>query len=126
MGWEMHITRTEHAWDGESNSILAEEWVQYVNNDPELSFSPINGPYHVIWRGDEINWLDWHTGNISAKSPAQGLYCKMLDIAAALNAKVLDDEGNLYLSSDDLLNPSWAKKEVLPSFLQKIMTYFRK
>ncbi|WPU23265.1 hypothetical protein RI049_00410 [Cedecea neteri] len=126
MGWEMHITRAEQAWDGESAPILAEEWIQYVNNDPELSFSPVNGQYHVIWLGDEINWLDWHAGNISTKSPAQGLYCKMLDIAASFNAKVLDDDDRIYLSPDDLLNPSWANKEVPPSFLQKIMTYFRK
>ncbi|SQA98866.1 Uncharacterised protein [Cedecea neteri] len=38
MGWEMHITRAEHVWDGESHPIFAEEWIQCVNNDPELSF----------------------------------------------------------------------------------------
>ncbi|AIR59902.1 hypothetical protein RJE46_00540 [Cedecea neteri] len=126
MGWEMHITRAEHVWDGESHPIFPEEWIQHVNNDSELSFDPKNGQYHVLWRGNEINWLDWDTGNISTTSPGQELYCKMLDIAAALNAKVLDDDGRVYLLPDDLFNPSWAKKEVPLSFLQKIITYFRK
>ena len=99
MGVEFHITRAEFWADNEDAQITADEWLNYVNNDYELSRDVINGDYQALWSGPssyEAAWLDWSAGNIYTKWPDTYLYRKMLSIAKDLNAQVMDDDGTIY------------------------------
>ncbi len=49
MGVEFHITRAEFWAENEDAQITADEWLNYINNDNELSRYIINGDYHALW-----------------------------------------------------------------------------
>ncbi|WP_371128444.1 hypothetical protein [Enterobacter cloacae] len=51
MGVELHITRAEFWADNEDAQITADEWLNYINNDNELSRYIINGDYNALWSG---------------------------------------------------------------------------
>ncbi|MBC8952709.1 hypothetical protein [Xenorhabdus sp. PB62.4] len=132
MGWELHITRAECWASNEDCQISSAEWLELIAEDDELFIDEINGQFHARWTGKSIHeepWLDWYDGNIYTKHPDTALYCKMLQIAEELNAKVVDDDDRLYLLPSDLENPSWAesnKLKVKKSLLQKIINYIKK
>lgn len=48
MGVEFHITRAEFWADNDDAQITADEWLNYINNDNELSRHIINGDYHAL------------------------------------------------------------------------------
>jgi hypothetical protein len=92
MGYDFHITRRDN-WYDEGADISADEWLKYVESDPELSIDESNGKYFAIWKED---WLDWQLGEIYTKDPRRNLVEKMIQIANRLNAKVQGDEGEVY------------------------------
>ena len=99
MGVDLHITRAEHWSENEHAQISSEEWLRYVESDPELHAWTENGKHFARWSGAskyEEPWLDWFQGNVYTKWPDTALYQKMLRIAESLNAKVQDDEGTNY------------------------------
>lgn len=103
MGVEFHITRAEFWAENDDYQISADEWLDIINSDPELSLSPESGEFHAIWNGersDGEDWLEWFQGNISTKWPPTSLYRKMLQISQKLNAKVMDDNGTVYETPD--------------------------
>jgi hypothetical protein len=93
MGHYLHITRRED-WYDKGHDISADEWLSYVESDPELSIDEINGKYFADWKDD--GWLDWHRGEIYTKNPRKKLVEKMIQIANRLDAKVQGDEGEVY------------------------------
>jgi hypothetical protein len=110
MGVELHVTRAIPSYSDEETldgCISAAEWLAYVANDAELSIQSenmMNSPHFAIWAGEskyDSPWLDWYGGSISTKWPDTALYLKMLRIAAALNARVMDDEGTIYAAPGD-------------------------
>ncbi|MEN4519414.1 hypothetical protein [Pantoea agglomerans] len=104
MGVEFHITRADFWAENDDEQISSDEWLDIVNNDPELSLSTQSGEFHAIWSGegsDGEDWLDWSEGNIKTKWPPSPLYRKMLQISQKLNARVMDDDGTLYEGPDD-------------------------
>ncbi|ROR11606.1 hypothetical protein [Erwinia sp. JUb26] len=116
MGWEMYITKAETWSESADNPISSVEWLKLVEEDEELSLNPRNGEFNAIWRGESEHidpWLDWNRGCVYSKQPDVALYCKMLQIAERLNAKVLDEDDREYVLPSDLLNPSWAKSAML-------------
>lgn len=103
MGVEFHITRAEFWTENDDDQISSDEWLNIINEDPELSLFPKHGEFHAVWNGEgaeEGAWLDWSAGNIEAKWPNTALYRKMLQIAQKLQAKVMDDDGTLYETPD--------------------------
>ncbi|WP_370581424.1 hypothetical protein [Pantoea sp. PNT02] len=103
MGVEFHITRAEYWAENDEDQISSDEWLDIINNDPELSLYTKHGEYHAIWNGEgaeEGAWLDWSAGNIETKWPNTALYRKMFQISEKLKAKVMDDEGRLYETLD--------------------------
>lgn len=99
MGVEFHITRAECWIDSEKNPIDSDEWLAFVKQDLELEINGENNGFNVIWIGNSIYntpWLEWDNGRIYTKCPDTALYIKMLEIAKKLNAKVMDDDDNLY------------------------------
>jgi hypothetical protein len=104
MGVDLHITRAELWAENEDAQITSDEWLTYVESDPELQAWPENGKHFVRWSGASKHqepWLDWFQGNIYTKWPDTALYQKMLRIAQALNARVQDDEGTNYVGLND-------------------------
>jgi hypothetical protein len=98
MGYDFHITRRDD-WYDEGADISADEWLKYVESDPELSIDESNGKYFAIWKED---WLDWRRGEIYTKNPRKNLVEKMIQIANRLNAKVQGDEGEVYIESSQV------------------------
>lgn len=98
MGYDFHITR-RNDWYDEGADISADEWLKYVESDPELSIDESNGKYFAIWKED---WLDWRRGEIYTKNPRRKLVEKMIQIANQLNAKVQGDEGEVYIDSSQV------------------------
>jgi hypothetical protein len=104
MGIEFYITRADFWAENEEAQITPDEWLSLINSDSELTKDLKNGDYHALWSGasshDEA-WLDWSDGNIYTKWPDTQLYRKMLGIAERLNARVMDDNGNIYSAPSD-------------------------
>ena len=104
MGVELHISRGEFWADNKTSPITLDEWLTYVESDPELVLQATLGEGFVRWLGESAYdepWLDWFQGNISTKWPDTALYRKMLRIAKALGASVQDDDGTAYLHETD-------------------------
>ena len=86
------------------NPIAAEEWLAYIEKDPELTLSGENGPYFAKWSGESTTgeaWLDWHAGNVETKNPGEALIDKMVAIARQLGATVQGDDGEIYHSGHE-------------------------
>jgi hypothetical protein len=99
MGYDLHITRRED-WFDRGDDISADEWLNYVESDTELSIDKRNGRYFAIWKEDD--WLDWQRGEIFTKNPRKTLVEKMIQIANRLNAKVQGDDGEVYVDSSQI------------------------
>ena len=105
MGYELHITRAEFHACNEGHEITADEWLRYVQSDPELCLVPDNGEYFVQWSGKSKYpdlWLDWFHGNISTKNPDKAIVGKILQIAQALGARVQGDDGEFYEDTSEI------------------------
>ena len=101
MGYEFHITRAKFWALNTKNRISAEEWLAYVEKDPELSLSRDGGSYFAKWSGQSKRtdpWLDWNNGNIETKNPDEALIDKMVAIAREFGASVQGDDGEIYQS----------------------------
>lgn len=100
MGYGLHITRAKSWSENDGHWITAEEWLSYVEEDPELRLVGYNGDYFALWSGPSSYidpWLDWCRGNIKRKNPDDPLIDKMVEIAKKLNAKVQGDDDETYL-----------------------------
>jgi hypothetical protein len=100
MGYDLHITHAKLHSDNDGQSITAEEWLRHVEQDPELKLAGYNGDYFALWSGRSSYpdpWLDWSRGNIYSKNPDHPIIYKMVEIAKKLNAKVQDDDGEIYI-----------------------------
>ncbi|PPE74531.1 hypothetical protein C3942_07140 [Solimonas fluminis] len=100
MSVELCITRAEFGAGNDDDPSTLEEWLAQGASDTELRRLPDNGEGFVLWLGKSAHakpGLDGDQGNVSTKWPDTALYRKMLRIAAALGARVQDDEGGVYL-----------------------------
>jgi hypothetical protein len=115
MGYELHIIRREHWETLETSNISLDEWLNYVKSDKELELtngysikigSEIvfrNRPGFCEWKTDQSKkefiprpWLSYHKGSIDTKNPDPPTIRKMMQIAAAIGAKVQGDDGEFY------------------------------
>jgi hypothetical protein len=103
MGYELHITRKKLYVDEDGPEITWDEWKTYVATDPELRLAPELGKNMVAMNIKceyPDPWLDWYEGNIETKNPDEAILAKLLQIAAALKAKVQGDDGEVYRSAN--------------------------
>ena len=107
MGYELNIQRDE-----ENSLITKEEWITYLNSDPEFErieeFSASLGnddiitvptPNGGLWKTNkgEVPFVFYEKlGWISVKNPEHWMIEKMISIANNLNAEVLGEEGEKY------------------------------
>lgn len=121
MGYELHITRREHWVDEDpALNISMEEWTALVNNDPEMRLDheaaatttggetiTVHSDGLAVWTAysrDGIMgnhaWFAYHGGNICVKNPDAEIIHKMKSVATLLQAKVMGDDGELYIQED--------------------------
>lgn len=104
MGYDIHVTRAVDWRDNRGQEISAEEWLELVKADPELTLDPQSGRYSVRWKGEESltgSWFDWYDGNIYTTNPDRAVLAKALKIAAFLDAHVEGDDGKIYCKAED-------------------------
>lgn len=116
MGYEIHITRKEYWADENGTPITLEEWLAYVETDPEMrsdgyaeakspdgSVIRVDNPGIAVWtawsqhsEGGGMAWFSHFEDCVSMKNPDNEVLKKMYQMAEALNAKVQGDEGEIY------------------------------
>lgn len=116
MGYELCITRKENWFDEDGPLISLDEWLAYVEGDPEMRFDGfaeaklpdgsilrIEGEGLSVWTaysGHEVDgnmaWFDYRGDSILVKNPDEEIIGKMVRIGRALGAKVQGDEGEVY------------------------------
>ncbi len=112
MGYDVHITRASHWTDSEASPISLAEWDAYIQHDPEMRRDDIATAYVgediltcesdglAVWltyskNDPKVNlaWFDFRHDRIVVKNPDEEILGKMKRIAAALDARVIGDEG---------------------------------
>lgn len=111
MGYELHVTRAEFWAENEDHQISIDEWLALIDSDPSLILHEDAGPVSARLAGDldSGGWIDWDDGNLNAKVPHPEVFAKLLEIAAALDARIQGDDGEGYERLDDYpgrINPS--------------------
>jgi hypothetical protein len=130
MGYNLYITRQEHWAENENEDlqIKLEEWLAYVQNDKELTLNKeaysytkkdtdeiFYSPGFAEWTGNknlEGAWFDYSNGSIETKNPEQETITKMKQIAKALNAKLMGDDGETYDLDSDKIIREWEEVKV--------------
>jgi len=109
MGYEVHITRADDWTDSSRHPIPEAQWNDVVARDPTLQVSTDDyyerkTPDGGIERFHPVVWLEhpdkpafWFIdGAVDAKCPDERTVSKMMSLAASLDAKLIDDEGEVY------------------------------
>lgn len=106
MGYDLHITRKRH-WIDDGDDIGFDEFVALVKADSEFSYPGLGGIDYADWASASSgcrSWLHWdENGYIQTKNPRPELVDKMVALSKKLSARVQGDDGEIYLSSVDVL-----------------------
>jgi hypothetical protein len=106
MGYDVHLVRTTDWLDSESNPVTKEDINAALAGDPTLSWSDTdyvemaedNGSaeryFMINWQGDAVFW--WYKSEVRCKNPNEEQLLKLVDLAAALGAHVVGDDGEKY------------------------------
>ena len=106
MGYDLHVVRTEQWADADRDPILKSEVDALFASDSSLSWSTTD---YVDMREDDgticryflINWNGvptfwWYRSEITCKNPDDRHVLKLVEIADALGAHVIGDDGERY------------------------------
>jgi hypothetical protein len=99
MGYNLYITRAELHSENDGQWISAEEWLRYVEADPEMALVISGGYCSTRWTAHPSTpdaWLQWSGGNVHTKNVDDPLVDKMVRIAKSLGAKVQGEDGEVY------------------------------
>lgn len=102
VGYDLHITRRTEWSDPESGPpITREEFERVVFGDDSFRRDGGLGPdYAVLVKkpcgAADAPWLCWQNGEITAKNPSRPLIRVAAVMAAAINARVVGDDGEEY------------------------------
>jgi hypothetical protein len=120
MGYDVHITRAECWTDSEEHPISLDEWLAYVEQDPEMRHdgfaeAQIKGTGRLlrierkgiaVWmaysrhlEGGNMAWFSHRFGAITVKNPDHEMLDKMCRIARFFGARVQGDEREIYEES---------------------------
>ena len=125
LGNDVHITRKD-IWYAEGGPAISRaEWFHLISRDPSLQLArdvivenaqgekvSLQEPTLTVW----LEWphrvegraeaLFWHSdGNVSAKAPDLDTRCKMYVIAAAFQAQLQNDQGEVYGARGEVVTP---------------------
>jgi hypothetical protein len=98
MGYVIHLTRKESWSDEEGQEISLQQWIEYVATDPEIAPDPENpDPENFLVTLEGKDWpLWWDRGEVNTKSPDNWVITKLVQVAKALDARVLGDDDEIY------------------------------
>ena len=115
MGYDIHITRADDWTESRTSPITLNEWTNYITSDPEMrldNLAELNIEGSVVFYENEglavwtaysghgvdgnMAWFDYSEGRVVVKNPDEEIVGKMKQIAEALNARVIGEEGEMY------------------------------
>lgn len=107
MGYDLHITRAEEWAESQDHPITRAEVDALVHKDPELRWvseirATISGSEEtLVIYGDFIEWnrgypFRYWEGALTYKNPDEPAMLKLIQLAGALNARVVGDDGEEY------------------------------
>lgn len=131
MGYEIHITRKTEWFDEDGPEISLEDWKAYIASDPEMRLDGYaeatmeNGDVFrtehdgiAVWTAysghgvdGNMAWLYPGSCGIVAKNPDREILAKMFEIAQALGARVVGDEGEEYGTDGEMAEAAEAAEE---------------
>lgn len=106
MSYDLHIVRTEDWFDASSAPIKKEEVDALIAGDSELEWSTTdyvdmaddNGSVKrylmIAWRGQPCFW--WYRDQVECSGPNDAQKLKLAQMARALNAYAVGDDGERY------------------------------
>jgi hypothetical protein len=104
---DLHVTRRPSWWE-DGNDISLDEWLVYVEGDPELTLTGfvvaqmpdgkalrIESPGMTRWDAERgcCGWFDHNDGSITVASPEPDQVAKALSIAEYFGARVQGENG---------------------------------
>ncbi len=128
MAYDLHIIRTKDWTEAASAPITKQDVDALIAADSELSWSTshyvdmtdeadVSTRYYMImWRGEPCFW--WYRDQIQCSAPNEPQVAKLVQMAQALNAHTVGDDGEIYpleqtaspstlLSSKTVRKPWW-------------------
>jgi len=99
VGYDLHITRKAFWADDEGPVITLENWAAYVETDLEITLDPENpGTENYVLRCGQHSCPLWweERGEVCTTNPEPEVIAKLVRVAAALGARVLGDDGEVY------------------------------
>jgi len=116
MGYDLHITRATDWTESEAAPILLEEWIAFVEADPEMrledvAIGRVNGKPAISYQNEglavwtaysghdpegNMAWFDYCDGRIVVKNPDEEIRRKMKQIAVHFGAAVIGDDDESY------------------------------
>jgi hypothetical protein len=106
MAYDLHIVRTEDWTEAASAPVTKQEVDALIAADSELAWSMSDyiemkddsggttRYYMIIWRGSPCFW--WYRDQIRCSGPDDAQTAKLVQMARALNAHAVGDEGEIY------------------------------
>jgi hypothetical protein len=106
MSYALHLTRTEDWTQAATAPITKPDVDALIAADPELAWSTtdhldmkdetgaITRYFMITWRGKSFCW--WNRNEIECSGPDDAQILKLVQMARALNAHAVGDDGELY------------------------------
>lgn len=106
MGYDLHIVRTEHWRDASSAPVTKADVDRMIAADESLSWSTsdyadmkekdgsIIRYFFINWNGEPAFW--WCRSEITCKNPTDDQIFKLAEMAKALGARLVGDDGEYY------------------------------
>jgi hypothetical protein len=106
MAYDLHIVRTDDWFDSAANPVSKPDVDELIQSDPELARSTVDYVdmgaddggvtryFYILWNGNPCFW--WYRDEITCAGPNENQTQKMVEMARALGAKVLGDDGEAY------------------------------
>src|SRR5574340_503116 len=108
MAYDLHIVRTMNRLEASSAPITRRDVDTLIASDPELAWSTtdyvdmsddsgaVTRYWMMTWRGQPCFW--WYRDQIQCSGPDEAQQSKLVQMARALNAFVVGDDGEMYHS----------------------------
>jgi hypothetical protein len=106
MAYDLHIVRTKSWLEGSSAPITKSDVDALIDGDPELAWSTtdyvdmsddagaVTRYWMITWRGQPCFW--WYRDQIMCSGPDDAQLMKLAQLARALNAYAVGDDGERY------------------------------
>ena len=110
MAYDLHIVRTKNWLEASTAPITRQDVDALMSRDPELAWSTtdyvdmsdeagaVTRYPMIVWRGQPCFW--WYRDQIQCSDPDEGQQSKLVQMARALEAFAVGDEGEVYGAGD--------------------------